>query len=163
MRHSKPAFLALVFALAIGASTSAQPRPDFSGSWRLDLSRSDAAAHSDTSGPITVAIKQSTTELHVTTTTTRGTTDMKYPFVPADAPPLASGPNARWQGDVLLTQAVRDVRGQSVTVQQSRRLAAGGSEMIVESIVNVQHGYSVSGAQTYGVSRDVFVKVLAAK
>ena len=145
--------------LVLVASTFTQPTPDFTGSWRLDLSRSDAAAHAETPGPVTVAIKQSPEEIHITTTTSRGTSDMKYAFVAADAPPLASGPNARWQGDALVTNAVRDVRGQSVTVQQTRRLSSDGNEMIVESIVNVQHGYTATKAQTYGVSKDTFVKV----
>lgn len=152
------AALALVVAFVPLDGARAQPRPDFSGTWRLDLSRSDAAAHSDNPGPLTLVIKQSPSEILIITTTPRGTTDMTYRFVSADAPPLGAGPNARWQNDVLQTNSVRDVRGQSVSVQQSRRLSAEGNEMIVESIVNVQHGYSASGAQTYGVSKDVFVR-----
>jgi hypothetical protein len=148
----------LLTALAL-ASASAQTTPDFSGSWRLDLSRSDAAAHTEAPGPVTVTIKQSQKEISITTTTTRGTSDTTYTFVPADSPPLAGAANARWQGDALLTNAVRDVRGQSVSVQQTRRLSSDGNEMIVESIVNVQHGYTAAGAQTYGVSKDTFVRV----
>ena len=159
MRYLTFALVAVLVSPGSLASRSAQTKPDFTGSWRLDHARSDAAAQAETPGPVTIVIKQSATELHITTTTTRGTTDMRYLFVAADAPPLTTGPNARWQGDTLVTHAVRDVRGQSVTVQQSRRLDAGGNEMIVESIVNVQHGYSASGAQTYGASKDVFVKL----
>jgi hypothetical protein len=108
---------------------------------------------------VTITIKQSAKEVHITTATSRGTSDVTYVIVPDDAPPMAKGANARWQNDALVTHALRDVRGQSVTVQQSRRLSAGGREMIVESIVNVQHGYSVTGGQTYGASTDVFVRV----
>ena len=150
--------LTLLASLLLAIGAPAQSSPDFSGSWRLDLSRSDAAAHADTPGPVTVTIKQSSAEIHIATTTSRGTTDLTYIFVPADAPPLGSRPNARWNGDVLVTNSLRDINGQSVTVQQSRRLSANGTEMIVESIVNVQHGYTAAGAQTYGVSTDVFVR-----
>jgi dTDP-4-dehydrorhamnose 3,5-epimerase-like enzyme len=59
----------------------------------------------------------------------------------------------------LITDAVMDVRGQSVTVQQTRRLSSDGNEMTVESVVNVQHGYTQTGAKTYSSSRDVFVRV----
>ena len=153
------ALITLLASLTLAAGIPAQAKPDFSGTWRLDLSRSDAAAHAETPGPVTLTIKQSPTEIHITTTTSRGWTDTTYAFVSDDAPPPAGRANARWRGDALLTNAVRDIRGQSVTVQQSRQLSADGKEMIVESIVNVQHGYTVSGAQTYGMSRDVFVKL----
>ena len=149
----------ILASLVVTISATPQSPPDFSGSWRLDLSRSDATAHTDAPGPVVVDIKQSQSEIQIATTTSRGTSDLTYVFVPPDAPPLGSRPNARWRDDVLVTNSVRDIRGQSVTVQQSRRLSASGNEMIVESIVNVQHGYTVSGAQTYGVSTDIFVRV----
>jgi hypothetical protein len=149
--------LALLASLASLVIAPAFHTPDFSGSWRLDASRSDASAY-DAPGPVTMAIKQSPADIHITTTTTRGTSDITYKFVSADAPPLADGPNARWQGETLVTHSVRDVRGQSVTVEQRRRLSADGREMTVESIVNVQHGYTVAGAQTYGTSTDIFMR-----
>jgi hypothetical protein len=151
--------LGLIVSLVFAVGGWGQSPPNFSGTWRLDLARSDAAAHAETPGPITVSIKQSDKQIHVTTTTSRGTSDQTYMLVPAEAPPIGSGANARWQGDALVTNAVRDIRGQSVTVQQSRRLSADGNEMIVESIVNVQHGYSARDAQVYGASRDVYVRV----
>jgi hypothetical protein len=64
---------------------------------------------------------------------------------------------AKWQGDTLVTNAIREIRGQTVTVQNVRRL--NGNEMIVESIVAVQHGYTQAGAKNYGVGKDVFVRV----
>ena len=88
---------------------------------------------------------------------------MTYALGSSDEPTLANTtgtPVARWQSDALLTNSLRDIRGQSVTVQQTRRLSADGNEMIVESIVNVQHGYTAAGAKVYGSSRDVFVRVV---
>jgi hypothetical protein len=151
--------IALFVSLAGSAITRFAGTPDFSGSWRLDATRSDATAYDNTPGPVTIAIKQSNSEVHIVTTTTRGSSDITYRFVRGDAPPLASGPNARWQGDTLVTHAIRDISGQSVTVEQRRRLSADGREMTVESIVNVQHGYTATGAQTYGISTDVFVRL----
>lgn len=152
--------LAAVFALASPAG--AQTRPDFSGTWKLDLTRSDFAAQVPSPGPVTLEIVQSPTEIRIVSTTSRGSNTMTYALGASDEPSLANStatPVARWQSDALLTNSLRDIRGQSVTVQQSRRLSADGSEMTVESIVNVQHGYTATGAQIYGSSRDVFVRV----
>ncbi len=149
--------LALVASLAFGFNVHAQAKPDFSGSWRLDLSRSDGAARADTPGPITLVITQSPKEVRFDITTSKGTTTETYLF--ADAATVL-GPGtaiARWKGDALITDSIRDVRGQSVTVQQTRRLV-DGSEMVVESVVNVQHGYSATGAKIYGSSKDVYVR-----
>jgi hypothetical protein len=148
--------------LAVATSTvvllsAAQTRPDFSGVWQLDNARSDAAAYSDAPGSVRASITQSATSIQIDTTTSRGTTSVTYPFATADTPPPGT-PVARWRGESLLTEAIRDVRGQSVTVQQTRWLADEGREMIVESVINVQHGYSALGAKTYGASRDVFVR-----
>ena len=150
--------LAVVVSLTV-VSAYAQNKPNFSGSWRLDPSRSDAAAHADTPGPVTVAIEQSDTHLQIVTTTSRGTTRVKYAFRSVDAPAREGTPMAQWRGDALLTDVIRDVSGQSVTVQQTRNLRADGNEMVVESVVNVQHGYSATGAKVYGASTDVFVRV----
>jgi len=143
--------------VVVGAA--AQPRPDFSGEWHRDNARSDAAAYSDAPGPVSAAITQTASEIRITTTTSRGTTTAIYAFATPAGPQLRGTPAARWQGEALLTDAIRDIRGQSVTVQQTRRLARDGREMIVESVVNVQHGYSAVGAKTYGAARDVFVRV----
>lgn len=150
--------LAVVTSAMVGLGASAQTRPDFSGVWQLDLSRSEASAYSDAPGPVSLSITQSDAELRIATTTARGTTEVSYAFATADRRPPPGLPVARWQGDALLTEAIRNIRGQSVSVQQTRRLDNDGREMIVESVVNVQHGYSVSGAKTYGTGRDVFVR-----
>lgn len=45
-----------------------------------------------------------------------------------------------------------------MTVQQAMTLSANGSELTIESTVNVQQGYSFSGGKVYGAGRDVFVR-----
>jgi hypothetical protein len=151
--------LAVATSTVVVLGTAAQTRPDFSGVWQLDNARSDVAAYSEAPGPVSASITQSDTEIQIATTTSRGTTSVTYAFAMAGRPRPPGTPVARWQGEALLTEAIRDVRGQSVTVQQTRRLASDGREMIVESVVNVQHGYSALGAKTYGAARDVFVRV----
>jgi phage baseplate assembly protein gpV len=149
-------FLAASFALAGGVH--AQGRPDFSGTWRLDVARSDTIAQTDGSRPITVTITHTSTELRVESASAQGTTATTYRF--AQSAPLSSdNAQARWSADAVITDALVNVRGQSVTVQQTRRLNPDGNEMTVESVVNVQHGYTLSGAQTYSTLKEVFVKV----
>ncbi len=150
--------LAVTTSTMVALGASAQTRPDFTGVWHLDASRGDASAYNEGPGPVSLTITQSDAELQIATTTSRCTTEVTYAFPTADGPRVQGLPLARWQGDALLTEAVRNIRGQSVTVQQTRRLGTDGREMIVESVVNVQHGYSVAGAKTYGSGRDVFVR-----
>jgi hypothetical protein len=45
---------------------------------------------------------------------------------------------------MLVVDAVRDIRGVSVTTQQTRRITADGSEMHVDNILEVQHGYTLA-------------------
>ena len=151
--------LAVATSTMVALGASAQTRPDFTGVWQLDAARSGTSAYSDEApGPVSLSITQSAAEIQIATTTSRGTTHASYAFAMPDGPRLQGVPVARWQGEALLTEAVRNIRGQSVTVQQTRRLGSDGREMIVESVVNVQHGYSATGAKTYGSGRDVFVK-----
>lgn len=155
--------ISLVLASAVSlalAPAHAQTRPDFSGTWRMDASRSESALQAEPVGPVTVAITQTADELRIETTTRHGTTTELYRLAPPGAAAAAGGaPVARWRGQTLVTEVVRSVRGQSVTTQQSWTLSADGNEMTVESVVNVQHGYSVSNAKIYGAGRDVFVRV----
>ena len=150
--------LAVAISTMVALGTTAQTRPDFSGVWQIDLARSDIAAYDETPGPVNVSITQSDAAIEIATTTSGRTTRVSYPFAAADRPRTQGAPVARWQGEALLTEEVRTIRGQSVTVQQTRRLGSDGREMIVESIVNVQHGYSALQAKTYGSGRDVFVR-----
>ena len=65
-----------------------------------------------------------------------------------------------WEGSTLVTETIRDVKGQTVTIKESRSLNAAG-EMLVETILVVQHGYSLKGTPNYGAAKDVFTRVPA--
>jgi poly(3-hydroxybutyrate) depolymerase len=147
---------ALSFGLVIAAHT--QAKPDFSGTWQMDPARSDSAAQSEPIGPVTLVITQSTKDVRVDTTTNKGTTTRLYQVVAVDKPQAADVATARWRGETLIFDAVREVRGQSVTMQQVLRLSADSNEVVVESVVNVQHGYTQLNAKTYGAGKDVFVR-----
>ena len=44
-----------------------------------------------------------------------------------------------------------------MTTKESRRL--NGGEMVVETVLVVQHGYTLKGTQNYGSGKDVFTRV----
>ena len=158
----RTAILALAGLLLAVTVALGQPKPDFTGTWRLDASRSNSAAHGSAPRAVTVEIAQTPAEVRITTTSSEGSGTTSYTIAPSETPSLAATsttPTARWVGAALQTDAIRNISGQSVTVRETRQLSADGNEMTVDSIVNVQHGYSLAGAQTYGASKDVFVRV----
>jgi hypothetical protein len=106
-----------------------------------------------------MAIVQTPDDVRIETTTGRGTTTEVARFTSKDVVPVSGAATARWRGSTLVIDAIRQVRGQSVTAQQALTLNADASELVVESTVNVQHGYSISGAKVYGAGKDVFVRV----
>lgn len=149
--------LAFVFYVVVSGA-SAQTRPDLTGNWRLDPNRSDSATYPELSRPVTLVITHTPGELRVETQTARGTTTEVAHFRAEAGGPAPGSALARWRSDTVVIDAVRDIRGQSVTVQQAMTLSANGNELTVESTVNVQHGYSLSRGKVYGSGRDVFVR-----
>ena len=148
-----------VIAFSACITTTAQTKPDFSGSWRMDPSRSESAMHGLPVAPMTVVILQSAQRIRIETTTPQGKGTEEFHFVSTDPAAVPSAPTAKWLGDTLVLDVVRNVRGQSVTVQERRTLSSNGKEMFVESTTNVQHGYSATGAKVYGTGKDVFIRV----
>jgi hypothetical protein len=152
--------IALATTAVLGTTAAhAQSRVDFSGTWRLDPTRSESAMQGEPIGPVTVVITQTPGEIRIETVTAGSRTVDTYRLNGSDTR-LANGSGvARWSGDLLVVDAVRDVRGVSVTTQQSRRMTADGSEMHVDSILEVQHGYTLAKTKNYGAGRDVYVRV----
>jgi hypothetical protein len=149
----------LVLLVAGSSAAIAQSRPDFSGTWSMDLSRSESAAQADPIGPTTVAIEQTSGELRMALTRDGKTTNVVYRL---DGTPTAipgGTATSRWNGSSLVTEIVRTIQGQTVTVSETRRLNAAADELLVESVLVVQHGYSLRGVQNYGAGKDVFTRV----
>ena len=59
-----------------------------------------------------------------------------------------------------MTETVRTVSGQTVTMREDIMLAPGGRELFVDRVVEVQHGYAVRGAKNNSTVRDVFLRVM---
>jgi hypothetical protein len=149
----------LGFVLAVASAAHAQPHPNFSGVWSMDLSRSESAMQSDPIGPTTVAIEQTSAELKMTTTRDGKSTTVVYRLDGATGQIPGGTATSHWNGSSLVTEIVRTIQGQTVTANETRRLNAAGDELLVDSVLVVQHGYTVKGVRNYGAGRDVFTLV----
>lgn len=162
MKHIPAA--ALTAFLLLPLALHAQPTPDFSGSWKMDLSRSQSAQQGEAIKPVTFVITQLPMQVRIETTRGNQKENVLYPLTKSrasvSAAPGTTGGQAEayWDGDKLVTETQRTVSGQTVTVKEARTLGAGGADMTVETTVIVQHGYSMPGAKNYGTSKDVFTR-----
>lgn len=134
-------------------------KPDFSGTWQIDRTRSESA------GVIKLSITQTATAISIETTRADKTWQVTYPIdlsrkpaAPGAAGSTTSSPVAYWDGTKLVTEGLTDVQGQTVSTKATRSLNAAGSEMTVESVVVIQHGYSIRGSQNYATAKDVFTR-----
>lgn len=159
MQHLPPA--AIVALLLLPATPLAQRTADFSGTWTMDLARSESSQQGDSVKPVTFVITQMPAQVRIETTRGERIENVLYPLGRSRALATGSGdahPEAYWEGDRLVTETQRPVNGYTVTVKESRTLAPNGREMTVETMVIVQHGYSMPGAKNYGSSKDIFVR-----
>jgi hypothetical protein len=159
MKHRVVA-LAFVLVVSLGqpSVSLAQSFPDFSGTWTMDLSRSQAAVQNEPSGPVTIVIAQSRNELRLETTRGDKTTAVVYTLDGVENKIPTGIAKTHWDGEALVTETVRDVNGATVTTKETRTLASGGAEMLVETTLVVQHGYSLKGTPNYGAGKDVYTR-----
>ena len=162
--------LLLLGLFAIGSAAlaqSTQTHPDFSGTWIMDPTRSEAAAQGTPIGPVTMVIRQSPEEVRIELT--RNGTKQAIRYLPAGMKPVGQGEilgTFRWEGSKLVTNASADINKQAVTFDEVRTLSADGAEMTVEITVVVQHGYQTGGssvvkspnAPNSSTGKNVFVK-----
>ncbi len=137
-----------------------QGPPDFSGTWTMDLERSESAQQGDAFEAPTLVITQAPGTVAIETRRKSGTSTARYAMSTAKAPepgPATPG-RAYWDGAVLVTEGTRLVQGQTVSLRERRSLDAAGREMTVETLIVVQHGYSFRGAQNYGAAKDIYRK-----
>ncbi len=148
--------IASLVAALLFSQTSVPVRPDFSGTWTLDRSRSQSPE------PITLVITQTATELRIEATRDGVSTVRVYPMEP-EARPGGRGfdgsrSRAYWDGTKIVTEGTGNIQGQTVSIRESRSLN-DAAEMVVESLIIVQHGYSFGGTRNYGSAKDVFTRV----
>jgi hypothetical protein len=157
-----PAAPAIVLALWI--LPTSQATPDFSGTWTMDLDRSESPHQGTAFEPVTYVIAQSPTEVVIETRRGSGVSRTTYPMLAAAAPDQSGKPGAArayWDGATLVTEGTRVVQGQTVSLRETRSLDASGAEMTVRTLLVVQHGYTFKGAQNYGAATDVYRRTVA--
>jgi hypothetical protein len=145
----------LTLALSLSQSIPAA-RPDFSGTWTMDRSRSQSSEST------TITITQNATEITIETQSGGKTSTRTFAFEvskhPASETISAGHSHASWDGTILVNETVGAISGQTVSLRQLRYLNAPGTEMTVESVTLVQHGYSVKGGKNYTTAKDVYVR-----
>jgi len=157
----------LCIAALVQPGLAAQGQPDFSGTWTMDLSRSESAAQGPAIGPVTVAIQQSSAEVRIDTTRHGTTETVRY--LPAGPKPASAEERVgtfRWEGVTLITNLNTYINNQAVTFQEIRSLNSDRTEMAVEVTLTVQHGYTAGGTSVVqspkssntSTGKDVFLK-----
>jgi hypothetical protein len=160
-RIARVVLLASIAAAALHAQTT---RPDFSGTWIMDMTRSASAVQNDPIPQTTLVINQTATQLSIETQRAGKTSTITYRPGSADAITNATNRSNLlnsmwyWEGPKLITETVRDVNGQTVRTKEVRALEAAGTEMSVDTLLVVEHGYSQRGAQNYGSGKDIYKK-----
>ncbi len=134
----------------------------------MDLSRSEAAAQGTPIGPVTVTIRQTSTEIQVDTTRNGATQTVRY--LPVGTRAAGAGEPAgtfRWDGPRLVTNLVTHINNQAVTFEEVRSVNSEGTEMAVDVNLVVQHGYQTGGtgvvrssnSPNSSTGKNVFLKV----
>lgn len=148
--------------IALLAQPTTPLKPDFLGSWTMDRNRSESVTTEQVPGPITLAVSQTETTLSIETRRGDKTEVTNYVIDARPDGPSVIGAGTRrayWNSPKLITEEAGNVQGQTVSIRASRSLNSTGTEMTVETTVAVQHGYTMRGAQTYAVVKDVYTRV----
>ncbi len=160
-------FATVVICLQLGV---AQNKSDFSGKWKMDVTRSESAHQDVPIGPVTISIRQTPEEFSIETARTDAnssvvTTDTltfkldgkeRVNDEPSSVPIKVK---AHWDGLKLVTETEREINDSTITTMQVFQLSANGKEITINKSLTVQHGYQSPGvARTTGTGKDVFIK-----
>jgi hypothetical protein len=166
MRFVSYAALCGFAACAFGASHG-----DFSGTWKMDATRSESAHQAVPVGPSTLVIRLSEGALIMETTQHEAgggpgfheilnlRLDGAETTSPTDSGAPVTG-KAHWDGARLVVETSRNVQDSTVTTTYVHTLSANGREMTIDKTLTVQHGYmGVAAAPSTGHGKDIFVRV----
>ena len=155
-------FIAL--ALAVGLFVQqAPPQPDMSGTWKMIADRSGSPGQTPPVTDMTLTIQQSATDVRVEWITGNDKPIVQqYVIGPAPRQPAeplgADAKIAYWDGQRLVLERGGAISGQTVSMKQSLTLDPKASELILERLVIVQHGYTLRGTKNYATVKDVFAR-----
>jgi hypothetical protein len=165
-------FVAMLLTIvALSPAPRGQSHPDFSGTWTMDVQRSVSPTYPELGGAVTLVIHQSDTA--VTIETKRGDRSATVTYLPGKPsttpasgvdPAGPASPPSRyyWDGVNLVTETVRlasDAPEGTFRTKEVRTLDRSGTEMTVETILVVEHGYTLKGTKNHETGRDVYRKI----
>jgi hypothetical protein len=155
-----PLVLVLV---AVFATQTAAERANLTGSWKMIAPRSESPTQTTPVTEMTFVIDHTAAHIRLDMTSAGRTISVEYPNVAAPrtpADPIAGDERrAYWDGTGLVVERGGTISGQTVSSRQTLTLNADGSEMTVERLVIVQHGYTLRGAKNYATVKDVFMRM----
>ena len=156
--------LIFVLSAALFFQPGSSGRADFTGSWKMVPARSESPQQTPPVTDMTFVIEQGADQVRVDMTSgSDKTVSVVFPIVQAPRPPADSPAGdekrAYWDGNKLVTDRGVIISGQTVSSKQTMTLSPDKSEMVVERIVIVQHGYTLRGTKNYATVKDVFVRV----
>jgi hypothetical protein len=155
-------------ALVLTAASASQP--NFSGTWKMDATRSESAHQDVPIGPMAIVIQQTAGEFRVETrrsdrlshAVTTETLTFKLDGTETTNAAASEVPvrvKAHWDGTNLVAETTREVNDSTITTKQVFELAPSGKQITIDKSLTVQHGYMGPGVQSStGRGTDVFVK-----
>ena len=160
----------LIAALSFATIIAAQTPPDFSGTWKMDPTRSESAHQDVPIGPVSLVITQTAGEFRIEThrsepkSAVTSTEVLTFHFDGKES--INPGPSevpirvkAHWDGPRLVAETEREINGATVTTMQIFQLSPNRKEISIQKTLTVQHGYQDPGpSKTTGSGRDVFIK-----
>ncbi len=154
-------WLSAILALLVG--TQSASIPDFNGRWRMIPERSGSPTQSQPVSEMTFVIEQNTDQIHLDMTSgadpTVSATYTLGPMPKPPAEPIGTGQRAYWDGKQLVVERGGTISGQTVSSKQTLTMSPDQSELIVERLVIVQHGYTLKGTPNYATVKDVFARM----
>lgn len=145
----------------LAAQARSVSRPDFSGNWKMDRTRSEAAAQDQPVGDITVTITQTGSILTIKTIRDGASETADYPIEARPNKPtdVSATPRAFWDGSKLVDEGSVDINGQTIGFREVRTRRSGGTEMEVQTTLKIEHGYELKGAQTVVTGKNIFIRL----
>ena len=163
-------FAAFSAAIFLTITPDVKGQSDFTGAWQMDPSRSESAHQAVPIGPVSLVIRQTSTEISIETRRAEtnkknvSTETLTYKLDGSEGTVAGTSGapvklKAHWDGTRLVTETARNLQDSTITTLYVLSLDAGGKEMVIDKTLTVQHGYQFQGAATSGKGKDVFTRV----
>ncbi len=139
-------FMALTFAMVGAVSVPAHAAPDFSGTWVLDVNKSDLGMNNPAAKvqmkKVVLIIKQTATKLSIE----RSTGDVAVFNLDGSESvnSLPGGSQSKttmnWAGDTLVAKTSSNIGGTNIRGTDVRSLSANGKEMVLKVSLQMPSG-----------------------